>query len=148
MALIFWIEAINSGGAIGHKQKAPCIFCQYYPVSGVFSMNSTPLAPLILGYLPICAATFSKNKTLRSYRTKIKHYYTRIILFLINWYHLMKTIEVKTAVAVELGHVTNLDQSVSSKITTSHVTQQGKETLTNRKLCNFVQHFSLYEVIQ
>ena len=60
----------------------------------------------------------------------------------------MKTTELKTGVAIELGHVTNLDQSVSSKITISHVTQQGKETLTNRKLCNIVQHFFLYEVIQ
>ena len=51
----------------------------------------------------------------------------------------MKTIELKTAVVIELGHVTNLDQSESSKIITSHMTQQGKQTLTNRKLCNFKQ---------
>ena len=53
----------------------------------------------------------------------------------------MKTIELKTTMAIELGHVTNLDQSVSCEITTSHVTQQHKQTLTNRKLCNFAQHF-------
>ena len=40
---------------------------------------------------------------------------------------MIKTIELKTAMAIELGHVTNLDQSESSKITTSHVTQQGKQ---------------------
>ena len=37
----------------------------------------------------------------------------------------MKTVQLKTAVATELGHVTFIDQSESIKIT-SHVTQQGK----------------------
>ena len=65
--------------------RAPCIFCQYYTVSGFFSMNGTPLAPLILGFSTThCIANFMKNRTLKSYRTKIKHYDERIILFLIN----------------------------------------------------------------
>ena len=37
----------------------------------------------------------------------------------------MKTIQLKTAMAFELGHVTFLGQSQSIKIT-SHVTQMGK----------------------
>ena len=39
---------------------------------------------------------------------------------------MMKTIQLKTAMAIKLGHVTFMDQSESIKITTSHVTQQGK----------------------
>ena len=53
----------------------------------------------------------------------------------------MKTNELKTAVANYLGHVTQLDQSRSSKITISHVNQQGKQILTKRKLRNFAPHF-------
>ena len=39
----------------------------------------------------------------------------------------MKTFQSKTAMALELGHMTYTDQSVSFKITTSQVTQQGKK---------------------
>ena len=38
----------------------------------------------------------------------------------------MKTIQLKTAMAIQLGHVTFMDQSDLIKITTGHVTQQGK----------------------
>ena len=38
----------------------------------------------------------------------------------------MKTIQLKTAMAIELGHVTFMDQSESIKNITGHVTQQGK----------------------
>ena len=38
----------------------------------------------------------------------------------------MKTIQLQTAVAIELGQETFMDQSESIKITTGHVTQQGK----------------------
>ena len=38
----------------------------------------------------------------------------------------MKTFQLKTAVALELGHMTYIDLSVSFKITISHVTLQGK----------------------
>ena len=38
----------------------------------------------------------------------------------------MKTIQLKTVMAIELSHVTFMDQSESIKITTGHVTQQGK----------------------
>ena len=57
MALTFWIEAINSGVAKEHIQKAPHILCQYYPVSGVvFHEWYTPnvevsIAPLALPIL-------------------------------------------------------------------------------------------------
>ena len=37
----------------------------------------------------------------------------------------MKTLKLKTAMALELGHMTYIDQSESFKIT-SHVTPQGK----------------------
>ena len=36
----------------------------------------------------------------------------------------MKTHKLKTAMALELGHMTYIDQSESFKITTSHVTLQ------------------------
>ena len=39
---------------------------------------------------------------------------------------MMKTFQLKTAMALELGHMTYIDQSVSFKITISHVTSQGK----------------------
>ena len=42
MALIFWIEAINSGGAKEQKQKAPCIFANIIQSQGLPSMNGTP----------------------------------------------------------------------------------------------------------
>ena len=38
----------------------------------------------------------------------------------------MKTLQLKTVMALELGHMTYIDQSMSFKITTSHVTLQGK----------------------
>ena len=53
----------------------------------------------------------------------------------------METFELKTAMANCLGHVTYLNQSGLSKTTISHVNQQGKQTLANRKLCNFAPHF-------
>ena len=39
---------------------------------------------------------------------------------------MMKTIQLKTAVAMKLGHVTCMDQSEAIKITTGHVTTTGK----------------------
>ena len=53
----------------------------------------------------------------------------------------MKTVELKTTMANCLGDVTYLDQSGLSKTIISHVTQQGKQILINRKLCNFAPHF-------
>ena len=38
----------------------------------------------------------------------------------------MKTFQLKTAMALESGHMAYIDQSGSFKITTSHVTPQGK----------------------
>ena len=38
----------------------------------------------------------------------------------------MKTFQLKTAMALELGHMTFTDQSGPFKITTGHVTLQGK----------------------
>ena len=38
----------------------------------------------------------------------------------------MKTFQLKIAMALELGHMTYIDQSWSFKITTGHVTLQGK----------------------
>ena len=38
----------------------------------------------------------------------------------------METIQLKTAMTIELGHVTFMDKSESIKITTGDVTQQGK----------------------
>ena len=38
----------------------------------------------------------------------------------------MKTPQLKTAMALELAHMTYIDQSESFKITTSHVTPQAK----------------------
>ena len=38
----------------------------------------------------------------------------------------MKTFQMKTVMALELGHMTYIDQSESFKITTSHMTPQGK----------------------
>ena len=44
MALISWIEAMDSGWAKEYKQKATCIFCQHYPVqTGFISMNDMTL---------------------------------------------------------------------------------------------------------
>ena len=43
MALISWIEAMDSGLAKEYKQKATCIFYQHYPVqTGFISMNDRP----------------------------------------------------------------------------------------------------------
>ena len=47
---IFGIEAINSGGAKEHKQKAPCIFANSILSHGVVFMTHTPLAPIILRF--------------------------------------------------------------------------------------------------
>ena len=38
----------------------------------------------------------------------------------------MKTFQLKTAMALELGHMTYIDQPWSFKIITGHVTLQGK----------------------
>ena len=62
MALTFWIEAINSGGAKEHKQKAPCIFCQYYPcLRGVFLEQYSPsTSNLEVIYPPLCCQFYEK----------------------------------------------------------------------------------------
>ena len=74
MDLTSWIEAIKSGGAKEHKQKALCIFCQYYPVSWVvYHEWYTPSTPNFEVFTLPCAANFMKIVTSRSYRANFKH---------------------------------------------------------------------------
>ena len=47
MALTFWIEPMNSGGAKEYKQKAPYIFANIIHVLRGVLPEQYPLAPLI-----------------------------------------------------------------------------------------------------
>ena len=49
----------------------------------------------------------------------------------------MKTIQLKTAMAICFGHMTILDQSESFKTNSDHVTNKVNIKLTNQKPCNF-----------
>ena len=55
-------------------------------------------------------------------------------------YHLMKTIQLKTAMALCFGHKTRIDQSESFK-TNCLCDPQGKYKLTNQKPGNFAHVF-------
>ena len=56
----------------------------------------------------------------------------------------MRTIELKNAMANLLGHVTKLDQSRSSKVTTSHVTQEVKQKNDQQEAVQFCTTLSPY----
>ena len=59
MALIFWIDLFNSGGAKEYKQKAACILQQIIQVSGVlFHGQYTPSTPIFEVIYPPCDAIF------------------------------------------------------------------------------------------
>ena len=58
-----------------------------------------------------------------------------------NNYHLKRTIQLKTAMAYELRSCDLYRPIRVIQILISHVTLQGKQTLTNRKWCNFAHPF-------
>ena len=49
----------------------------------------------------------------------------------------MKTIQLKTAMALSFDHMTRIDQSESFKTNSDHVTHKGRYKLTNQKPGNF-----------
>ena len=65
--------------SINNKQKASCIFCQNYPVSGVFALNVD--TPNFEGIYPHCNANFIKKNghTYPIHLTK-NNFKSRIIL--------------------------------------------------------------------
>ena len=144
MTWISWTEAVNSGGAKEHKQKIPCIFCQYYPVlGGVFHEQYSPSTPNFEVIYPPWIANFMENRTLRSYWTIIKHFYQRIMLIFKKLIPPDEDSWVVNCNGKVIWSCDLLDQSRSSKITISYVTQQVKQKLTNRKLYNLAPHFLL-----
>ena len=71
---------------------------------------------------------------------KLNHIFHINIHFIKKNYHLMRTIQLKTAMAFEWS--CDLLRPIRVfHLFTSHVTLQGKQTLTNRKLCNFTHIF-------